>query len=201
MSRGQLIILSGPSGVGKSTIVKRVMEQYPNLRFSVSATTREIRPGEVDGVSYYFVSREQFMDMIARDELLEHAEYVGNCYGTPAKPIDEALDFGYDILLDIEVQGALQVKAKRPEAVSVFILAPSFDELERRLVSRGDTAPDKIQKRLETARKEYAVAPQYDYLVVSETGKVEEAADEILSIIKAARCRAMNRLHYLKEEK
>ena len=201
MSRGQLIILSGPSGVGKSTIVKRVMEQYPNLRFSVSATTSEIRPGEVDGVSYYFVSREQFMDMIARDELLEHAEYVGNCYGTPAKPIDEALDFGYDILLDIEVQGALQVKAKRPEAVSVFILAPSFEELERRLVSRGDTAPDKIQKRLETARKEYAVAPQYDYLVVSETGKVEEAADEILSIIKAARCRAMNRLHYLKEEK
>jgi len=200
MSRGQLIILSGPSGVGKSSIVKKVMEQHPKLRFSVSATTREIRPGEVDGVSYYFVTRERFMEMVQQNELLEYAEYVGNCYGTPAKPIDEALDLGYDVLLDIEVQGAMQVKEKRPDAVSVFIMAPSFEELERRLTGRGDTAPEKIKKRLETARMEYTVAPKYDYLVVSETGKVDEAADEILSIIKAAHCRLPNRIHYLKEE-
>lgn len=199
-NRGQLIILSGPSGVGKSSIVKEVMAQHPKLRFSVSATTREMRPGETDGVSYYFVTRERFMEMVEQDELLEHAEYVGNCYGTPAKPIDEALDLGYDILLDIEVQGAMQVKEKRPDAVSVFIMAPSFEELERRLTGRGDTAPEKIKKRLETARMEYTIAPKYDYLVVSETGKVAEAADEILSIIKAAHCRIHNRIHYLKEE-
>ena len=200
MRKGQLIILSGPSGVGKSSIVKKVMEQHPKLRFSVSATTREIRPGEVDGVSYYFVSREAFQRMVEQGELLEHAEYVGNCYGTPAKPIDEALDLGYDIILDIEVQGAMQVKEKRPDAVSVFIMAPSFEELERRLIGRGDTAPEKIKKRLETARWEYTIAPKYDYLVISETGLVEQAADEILSIIKAAHCRTQNRVHYLKEE-
>lgn len=200
MGKGQLIVISGPSGVGKSTIVKEVMKHHPKLRFSVSATTREMRPGEVDGVSYYFVSREQFMAMIEANELLEHAEYVGNCYGTPAKPIDEALNLGYDILLDIEVQGAMQVMAKRPDAVSIFILAPSFQELERRLVGRGDTAPDKIQKRLETARWEYTFAPKYDYLVVSETDMAEQAADEVLSVIKAAHCRTQNRIDYLKEE-
>lgn len=189
MSKGQLIIMSGPSGVGKSTIVSKVMEQYPNLRFSVSATTREIRPGETEGVNYYFVSRDRFLEMIARDELLEHAEYVGNFYGTPAKPIDEALNLGYDILLDIEVQGAMQVKAKRPDAVSVFIKAPSFAELERRLRGRGDTAEDKILGRLATARGEYRMIPNYDYLLVSETGRPELAAEQLLSIIRAARCR------------
>ena len=200
MSKGQLIVLSGPSGVGKSSIVKKVMERHPKLRFSVSATTREKRPGEVDGVSYYFVNREAFQTMVERDELLEHAEYVENCYGTPAKPIDEALNLGYDILLDIEVQGAMQVMERRPEAVTIFIAAPSFAELERRLTGRGDTAPEKIRMRLETARREYTFAPRYDYLVVSETGKVDKAADEVLSIIKAAHCRTENRIHYLKEE-
>jgi len=195
-----LIVISGPSGVGKSSVVKKVMEAHPRLRFSVSATTREIRPGEVDGVSYYFVSREAFMAMIERDELLEHAEYVGNCYGTPEKPVDEALNLGYDILLDIDVQGAMQVKRKRPDAVLIFILAPSLGELERRLVGRGDTAPEKIQKRLEAARWEYTMAPQYDYLVVSETGQVEKSAGEVLAIIRAAHCRTANRIHYLKEE-
>lgn len=200
MSKGQLIILSGPSGVGKSTIVKAVTEKYPNLHFSVSATTREIRPDETDGVSYYFVTRERFEEMLRQDELLEHAEYVGNCYGTPAKPIDEALKMGYDILLDIEVQGAMQIKAKRPDAVSVFVAAPSFAELERRLTERGDTAPDKVRRRIETAHIEYKAAPQYDYLIVSETGKVEEAADNLLAIIRAARCRTKNCIDYLKED-
>lgn len=189
MSKGQLIIMSGPSGVGKSTIVKKVMENYPSLRFSVSATTREIRPGEVDGVSYSFISKEEFLDMIEKDELLEHAEYVGNYYGTPAKPIDEARNLGYDILLDIEVQGAMQVKAKRPDAVSVFIKAPSFEELERRLRGRGDTAEDKILGRLAAARREYQKIPEYDYVIVSENGRQEEAAEQLLAIIRAARCR------------
>lgn len=200
MRRGQLIVISGPSGVGKSTVIRRVMEAYPKLRFSISATTREIRPGETDGINYYFVSRERFMEMISGEELLEHAEYVGNCYGTPAKPIDEALDLGYDILLDIEVCGALQVKAKRPDAVTIFLAAPSFRELERRLQNRGDTAPDKIIRRLETARWEYTMAPQYDYLVISETGGVEQAAAELRCIIEASHYRTKNRMKYLKEE-
>ncbi|MEA4965699.1 MAG: guanylate kinase [Oscillospiraceae bacterium] len=201
MSKGQLIVISGPSGVGKSTVIRRVMERHPLLRFSVSATTRDIRPGETDGVNYYFVSRERFQTMADGNELLEHAEYVGNCYGTPAKPIDEAMDLGYDILLDIEVCGALQVKEKRPDAVTIFLAAPSFGELERRLRSRGDTAPEKIQKRLETARREYTMAPRYDYLVVSETDNVEKAAGELSCIIEASHYRTRNRLNYLKEER
>ncbi len=200
MPKGQLIILSGPSGVGKSTIVKHITKAHPNLRFSVSMTTREIRPGEVDGVNYHFVSQEEFQAMVDRDEFLEYAGYVENRYGTPAKPIDEALNMGYDVLLDIEAQGAFQIKAKRPEAVSIFIAAPSFEELERRLRDRGDTPPDKIAKRLTTAKWEYTQAPQYDYLVVSETNQAEKAADEILAIMKAAHCRTANRLEYIKEE-
>jgi len=192
--KGQLFIVSGPSGVGKSTIIHKVLEQYPNLHFSVSATTRGIRPGETDGKDYYFLSREQFEAMIEANELLEHAEYVGNYYGTPEKPIDEALNIGYDVLLDIEVQGALQVKEKRPDAIAVFIMAPSFEELERRLRGRGDTSEEKILGRLETARREYLMRPRYDYLLVSQSGAPEQAAEELLAIIKAARCRTANRL-------
>ena len=150
--------------------------------------------------SVIILSREAFDGMVARNELLEHAEYVGNCYGTPEKPVDEALNLGYDILLDIEVQGAMQVKARRPDATFIFVAAPSFAELERRLRGRGDTAPEKILQRLEAARREYRVAPEYDYLIVSETDQVDRAARELLSIIEAARCRVQKRLDYLKEE-
>ena len=200
LRRGELIVLSGPSGVGKSSIVHRAMELHPELRFSVSATTRERRPSETEGESYYFVSHARFDEMVTNGELLEHAEYVGNCYGTPEKPVDEALNFGYDILLDIEVQGAMQVKQRREDATFVFVAAPSFSELERRLRGRGDTAPEKILQRLETARQEYRIAPQYDYLIVSETNQVDRAAHELLAIIEAARCRMRNRVHYLKED-
>lgn len=187
--KGQLIIMSGPSGVGKSTLVQRVMEMYPNLKFSVSATTREMRPGEVDGVNYYFIDKPTFLKMIEKDELLEYAEYAGNYYGTPAAPVREALEQGYDILLDVEVQGADQLIRKIPEAITVFIMAPSFEELERRLRGRGDTAEDKIIRRLLTARSEVKQLHQYQYLIISENGKAEEAADRLLWIIRAARCR------------
>jgi len=133
---GKLIVVSGPSGVGKSTVIHRVMEQSPNLYFSVSATTRPQRPGEVDGKNYFFVDRDQFETMIQEEKLLEFAEYVGNYYGTPEAPIDEALAEGKDILLDIEVQGALNVKRRRPDAVLIFMLAPSFRILEERLRGR-----------------------------------------------------------------
>lgn len=195
---GKLIVISGPSGVGKSTVVKQVMEQLPNLHFSVSATTRHQRPGEVDGVNYYFVDRNQFQTMIEQQELLEYAEYVGNYYGTPEAPLDAALEKGQDILLDIEVQGALNVKRRRPDAVLIYMMAPSFAELERRLTGRGDTAPELVLSRLNHAKWELSHAKEYDYLVVND--QVDHAVDEIISIITAEKCRMNSRIHILKED-
>lgn len=196
--KGKLFVLSGPSGTGKSTVIARVMEQYPNLQFSVSATTRPIRPGEVDGKSYYFVSRDRFEAMLQNDELLEHAEYVGNCYGTPWEPIKQAMEQGIDILLDIEPQGALQVRAKRPEATLLFLAPPSLDALRTRLIGRGDTAPELIKKRLEQAEWELTQAEKYDYIVFNN--EVDDAAKEVLAVLTAEKCRTKERIHILKEE-
>ena len=191
-------MLSGPSGTGKSTVISRVMERYPNLQFSVSATTRPIRPGETDGKDYYFVTREQFETMLQNNELLEHAEYVGNCYGTPAGPIEDALNQGTDILLDIEPQGALQVRAAREDAVLLFLAPPSLAVLEKRLTGRGDTAPDLVQKRLKQAKWEFEQAPKYDYIVVNDD--VDTAAGEVLAVITAEKCRTKERIDLLKED-
>ena len=195
---GKLIVISGPSGVGKSTVIKQVMDRLSNLHFSVSATTRPIRPGEVDGKNYFFVDRDAFQSMIEWKELLEYAEYVGNFYGTPEAPIDQALNRGEDILLDIEVQGALNVKKRRPDAVLIFMMAPSFAELERRLSGRGDTAPDVVCERLNHAKWEFSHADAYDYLVVND--QVENAVNEIISIVTAEKCKMETRIHVLKEE-
>jgi guanylate kinase len=184
--------------VGKSTVIAELLSRHPGLYFSISATTRPIRPGEENGVNYWFVTREEFDAMAERGALLEHAEYVGNCYGTPAEPIDEALAAGRDVLLDIEVQGAMQVKSKRPDAVMVFLAAPSFTELEKRLTGRGDTAPDKIRRRLETARWEYSQAQNYEYIVVND--EVGRAVAELTAILNAEKCRAKDRLELLKED-
>ena len=195
MRRGKTFIISGPSGVGKSTVLKALMEKRKNLYFSVSATTRAPRPGEENGVHYHFLDRETFQDWVEKDEFLEHAEYVGNCYGTPKRYVDAAMDEGRDVILDIEVQGAEQIAAKRPETTRIFIAAPSFEELERRLTDRGTDPAERIQKRLAQARKEFESAPSYDYIVVNDT--VEHAAAELDAIMTAEHCRTADRMEII----
>lgn len=190
--RGQLIVLSGPSGVGKSTVIAELLGERKDIYFSVSFTTRNPRVGEADGVNYNFVSREEFERMIAADELLEYAQYVGNYYGTSLKVIQDKLAAGIDVLLDIEVQGAAKVRGKCPEAVLIFIVPPSFEELSRRLHGRATDNEDVIAGRLQKAREEYQQIPNYDYLVVND--KVSTAAEEIISILTAEDCRTRNRL-------
>lgn len=192
-ARGQLIVLSGPSGVGKSTVISELLSERSDIYFSVSFTTRTPRVGEADGVNYHFVTREQFEEMIARNELLEYAEYVHNYYGTSLRLIQEKLEQGIDVLLDIEVQGAAKVKTRCPEAVLIFIVPPSFEELSRRLHGRATDQEEVIQGRLTKAREEYQEIPNYDYLVVND--KVSEAAAEIIAILTAEDCRTNNRLH------
>lgn len=185
--RGQLIVLSGPSGVGKSTVIAELFSQRSNIYFSVSYTTRQPRVGEQDGVNYNFVSREEFERMIADDELLEYAEYVDNYYGTSIKLIREKLDAGIDVLLDIEVQGAAKVRARCPDALFIFIIPPSFEELSRRLHRRNTDSEDVIAGRLAKARQEFREIPKYDYLVIND--KVSNAVHEIEAILTAAECR------------
>ena len=192
MPRGKLFIVSGPSGVGKSTVLKELFRQRENLYFSVSATTRDPRPGEVDGVHYHFLTAETFREWIEKDEFLDYAEFVGNAYGTPKRYVDEALDAGKDVILDIEIQGAGQVCAKRPEAVTVFIAPPSREELERRLTARGTDTPEKIQKRLQRAAIEIREARSYQYFVINDT--VENAVRELGAIMTAEHCRTEDRI-------
>ncbi len=191
--KGQLIVLSGPSGVGKSTVIAELLSVRKDIHFSVSFTTRAPRAGEEDGVNYNFVDRVEFERMIRDGELLEHAEYVGNYYGTSLKVIQEKLAQGVDVLLDIEVQGAAKVRAKCPEAVLIFIMPPSFEELSRRLHGRNTDDEDVINGRLQKAREECQEVKNYDYLVVND--KVPEAAAEIMAILLAEDCRVRNRLH------
>ena len=193
--KGKLIVISGPSGAGKSTVAFRAIEGRQDVCFSTSVTTRAPRPGEVDGREYFFIDRERFDEMVEKDELLEHAVYVSNCYGTPRAYVEKKLAEGMNVLLDIEIQGARQVRDKMPDAVKIFIVPPTLEELRRRLEGRGTDSAEAIEGRLVRARQEYAEATFYDYIIVNDD--VDTAARELAAIITAEHCRAADRMEYL----
>ncbi len=183
MNKGLLVVISAPSGGGKGTILKELFSRDGNLKLSVSATTRRPRPGEKHGEQYYFISREEFESLIVEGKMLEHAEYVGNYYGTPRGPVEEWTAQGKDVILEIEVQGGAQVKRLMPECVSIFILPPSMKVLEERLRGRGTEQESTVQKRLETARREIPQASEYDYVVYND--RLEDAVEDIQAILRA----------------
>ncbi|MCQ2008905.1 guanylate kinase [Sporolactobacillus sp. STSJ-5] len=185
--KGLLVVLSGPSGVGKGTVCKALRKRGTQLKYSISATTRKPREGEIDGVHYFFKTREQFEQMIKQEKLLEWAEYVGNCYGTPVDYVRESLECGEDVILEIEVQGALQVKKKFPEALFIFLAPPDLDELKNRIVGRGTETADLIESRMSVAKSEMELMQNYNYVV--ENDQVEKACDRIEAIVLAEHCR------------
>ena len=182
-AEGLLVVLSGPSGAGKDSVLKRLMEKEPGIRLSVSATTRSPREGEVDGKDYFFLSRAQFDGLVEQDKMLEHAEYCGNCYGTPSEPIEKWQAEGCDVILEIDVQGGSQIKRKRPDCVSIFVLPPSLEVLESRLRRRGTESEEAICKRLAAAKSEIAQAIHYDYIIVNDD--LEPAVDQMAGILRA----------------
>jgi guanylate kinase len=181
--RGRLIVVSGPSGAGKSTLIKASLEAVPELAYSVSATTRGPRPGEVDGKDYIFLSREEFERWIEEDRFLEWAEYSGNLYGTPEQKVEELLDEGMSVILEIELQGARQVRRKRPDAVMVFVRAPSLEETRRRLTGRATETEEALESRLSTAVWEVAARDEFDYEVVNEDR--DKARKDIIEIMES----------------
>lgn len=196
--RGLLIVISGPSGVGKGTVRSALFQMKGhNLVYSISMTTRKPRANEVHGREYYFVTREEFEDYIKEGKMLEYAEFVNNYYGTPLDQVTEMLEAGKEVVLEIEVQGATQVRQKMKDAVLIFIAPPSMEDLYRRLSSRGTESPEIIQARIEKAKREIDLAYMYDYIVVNDT--VENAADRIMAIIRAEHAKVERTIHKYKE--
>lgn len=186
MKKGLLIVISGPSGAGKGTICKALMQKQ-KFWLSVSATTRKPRVGEVDGQSYFFLEVEEFKNRIQEDGFLEYAEVYGNYYGTPKDRVDEKINSGEDVILEIDIQGALRVKENYPEGVFIFILPPSMEELRNRIIGRGSETPESLVRRFKSAYKEINYVSKYNYAVIND--KVDEAVEKIESIIIAERCR------------
>ena len=180
--KGLLVVYSGFSGVGKGTIMKEMLKMEESFRLSVSATTRAPRPGEVDGREYYFITKEKFLSMIDNDEFLEYAQYADNYYGTPQKAVEDMLNEGYNVFLEIEVQGGVQIMEKCPDCLSIFIVPPSLEVLEQRLRGRGTETEEVIEKRMKTALVEQGYTSQYDFVV--ENDIVEKTVDDIINIVK-----------------
>lgn len=185
--KGILFILSGPSGVGKGTVRKALFEQDPELKYSISVTTRPPRIGEQDGIDYFFKSKADVEQMIENNELIEYAKYVGNYYGTPKKYVEETLEKGDDVFLEIEVQGALQVQKNFPEGVFIFLFPPSIEELKNRIVNRGTETEDLVKHRLYEAKNEIEMMDAYDYVVVNDD--VERAVERIQAIVISEHCK------------
>jgi guanylate kinase len=181
VTRSRLTVLSGPAGVGKSTVVAYLREHHPDVWHSVSVTTRERRPGEVDGVNYHFVDADEFARLVADGALLEHANYAGNWYGTPRAPVEDRLAAGGRVLLEIELQGARQVRGQMPDALQVFLAPPSWEELERRLRGRGTEPAEVIRRRLDAARIELAAEDEFDRTIVNTS--VAEAAEALMALL------------------
>ncbi|EGQ0323727.1 guanylate kinase [Staphylococcus pseudintermedius] len=182
--KGLLIVLSGPSGVGKGTVRKRIFDDpHTSYKYSISMTTRQIREGEQDGVDYFFKTREEFEKLIEADEFIEYAEYVGNYYGTPVQYVKDTMNAGHDVFLEIEVEGAKQVRKKFPDALFIFLAPPSLDHLTERLIGRGTESKEKIESRVKEAKKEVEMMNLYDYVVVND--EVDLAKDRIQSIVEA----------------
>lgn len=195
--KGLLIILSGPSGTGKGTVLKLVRESCHNIKFSVSATTREPREGEVNGVNYFFMSQNEFEQMILNNEFAEWVKYCENYYGTPKKWIQDNIEAGFDVILEIEVEGALNIKKQFPDCVTIFMLPPSFEELEHRITTRGTEDKKVIEKRLTKAKNELNYIDKYDYVCINNT--VEDSVREISSIIISEKLRYFRNKDIIKE--
>ena len=185
MNKGGVFIVAGPSGSGKDTLFKELFKKRPDIKFSISSITRAMRVGEVEGEKYNFITREKFEDMLKNDELLEYNVYIGNYYGTPKAPVVAAIEKGEDILIEVDVNGAKSIREKMPEAVSIFIMPPSYKELKRRLSGRGTESDEVIEKRMHESLSEIARATEFDYIVVNDN--IDEAVDDIIEIIESSR--------------
>lgn len=196
-SKGQLIVLSGPSGVGKGTVLKKYLETATNGMVSVSATTRSPRPGEQDGIDYHFIDRDTFKQWVENGEMLEYTEYNGNFYGTPLNKVDEVRAKGKNVILEIEVDGASQVKKACPEAILIFIMPPSLNILRMRLVDRNTEDAETIENRLSIAKTEFKKAYDYDYIIVNDV--IEKAVNSLKAIVKANKCSIVNMTNFIDE--
>lgn len=199
MKKGRLIIFSGPSGSGKGTILKEFLKDNTNTKVSCSATTRGMRPGEVDGVSYFFLTKEDFENRIENDGFLEWAKYCDNYYGTPKEEVNKMLDDGINVILEIEVDGAMQVKKIVPEAYSIFVMTPSLEVLRERLINRNTEAVDVVNKRIERAKFELEIAENYDYILIND--KLEDAVDELKRAVEKGYVNREQFLNFLKENR
>lgn len=196
-NKGGVFIISGPSGSGKDTLLIKLFEKMPELKFSISCITRDMRKGEKQGEKYNFISKDDFLGMIERDELLEYNRYVGNYYGTPKAPVINAVNQGADMIIEVDVNGAENIRNKMPEAVSIFIMPPSFEELERRLSGRGTEAAEIVAERMNNSLREIERASEYDFIVINDD--IGTAVDDIMSIILSQRLK-IDRIRYIIDE-